>query len=65
MENLNDFKIMLTAGIAAVMGLLGWQGVLLLGWVVLMLIDYISGSLAANHPEVQGSLDAFNVAWGA
>ena len=26
MENLNDFKIMLTAGIAAVMGLLGWQG---------------------------------------
>ena len=21
--------------------------------------------LAANHPEVQGSLDAFNTAWGA
>lgn len=49
MENLNDFKIMLTAGITAVMGLLGWQGVLLLGWVLLMLIDYISGSLAAKR----------------
>lgn len=49
MDNLNDFKIMLTAGITAVMALLGWQGVLLLGWVLLMLIDYISGSLAAKR----------------
>lgn len=49
MDNLNDFKIMLTAGITAVMGILGWQGVLLLGWVLLMLIDYISGSLAAKR----------------
>ena len=49
MDNLNDFKIMLTAGITAVMGLLGWQGVLILGWVSLMLIDYISGSWAAKR----------------
>ena len=49
MDNLNEFKIALTAGIAAVMGLLGWQGVLLLGWVILMLFDYISGSLAAKR----------------
>lgn len=48
MDNLNDFKIMLTAGITAVMGLLGWQGLLLLGWVVLMLVDYISGTMAAR-----------------
>lgn len=49
MDKLNDFKIMLTAGITAVMGLLGWQGVLLLGWVMLMLIDYISGTWAAKR----------------
>lgn len=49
MDNLNEFKIMLTAGITAIMGLLGWQGVLLLGWVVLMCIDYISGSWAAKR----------------
>ena len=49
MENLNDFKIMLTAGLTAAMGLLGWQGVLLLGWGALMLIDYISGTWAAKR----------------
>lgn len=49
MDNLNEFKIMLTAGITALMGLMGWQGVLLLAWVVLMLIDYISGTWAAKR----------------
>ena len=49
MDNLNEFKIMLTAGITALMGLLGWQGVLLLAWVVLMLADYISGTWAAKR----------------
>ena len=49
MDNLNEFKIMLTAGITAVMGLLGWQGILVITWVVLMLADYISGSLAAKR----------------
>ena len=48
MENLNEFKIMLTAGFTAMMGLLGWQGVLLLGWVLLMCLDYASGWLAAK-----------------
>lgn len=49
MDNLNDFKIMLTALITALMGLMGWQGVLLLAWVVLMLVDYISGTWAAKR----------------
>ena len=49
MDNLNEFKIMLTAGLTAVLGLLGWQGVLLLGWVALMLVDYISGTWAAKR----------------
>ena len=44
MDNLNEFKIMLTGAVTAVLGLLGWQGLLLLAWVVLMLVDYISGT---------------------
>lgn len=49
MDNLNEFKIALTAGITAVMGLLGWQGALMLGWIALMILDYLSGTLAAKH----------------
>lgn len=48
MDNLNDFKIMLTTGLWALVGLLGWQGVLLLAWVGLMLLDYLSGTWAAK-----------------
>ena len=33
MDNLNELKIMLTAAITAVMGLLGWQGMLLCPWM--------------------------------
>ena len=49
MDNLNEFKIMLTGAVTAVLGLLGWQGVLLRAWVVLMLVDYISGTWAAKR----------------
>lgn len=49
MDNLNDFKIMLTTGLWALVGVLGWQGVLLLAWVGLMLLDYISGTWAAKR----------------
>jgi len=49
MDNLNEFKIALAAWLTAAMGLLGWQGVLLLAWVVLMLVDYISGTWAAKR----------------
>lgn len=49
MDNLNDFKIMLTGIITAVLGLLGWQGVLLFAWVILMFADYASGTWAAKR----------------
>lgn len=49
MDNLNDVKIMLTGALWAFVGLIGWQGVLLLAWVVLMMVDYISGTWAAKR----------------
>ena len=48
MDNLNEFKVMLTGLLWALLGALGWQGVLLLGWVILMFLDYASGWLAAK-----------------
>lgn len=47
-EKLNTLKIAITAAATAVGGFLGWQGILLIAWVVLMLIDYASGTLAAK-----------------
>lgn len=49
MDNLNELKVWLTAAVFAVAGFLGWQGVLLVAWVLLMVADYISGTLAAKH----------------
>ena len=51
MENLNDVKIMLTGAVLAVVGLIGWQGVLVLVWMALMMLDYASGWLAAKKTK--------------
>lgn len=51
MDNLNDFKIMLTGALWAFIGLIGWQGVLLLAWVLLMFLDYASGWAAAKKTK--------------
>ena len=51
MDNLNEFKIMLTGALMALVGLLGWQGMLLLSWVLLMGVDYASGWLAAKKTK--------------
>lgn len=58
--NLNEFKIALTAGFWAVIGFLGWHGVALVAWVILMLIDYVSGTLAAKHQKNWNSEAARN-----
>lgn len=48
MDNLNEFKLALTGAVWALLGALGWQGVLLLAWVLLMCLDYASGWMAAK-----------------
>ena len=51
MDNLNEVKIMLTGAVLAVVGLIGWQGVLVLVWLALMMLDYASGWLAAKKTK--------------
>ena len=61
MENtLNEFKILMTAGFWAVIGFLGWHGVALIAWVVLMVLDYASGTWAAKHQKNWNSEAARN-----
>lgn len=46
-EKLTAFKSALAAGLMAMGTLLGWKGILLMAWVGVMALDYLSGSLAA------------------
>ena len=47
MEHINRFKMGLAALFAALTALWGWFGWLILIWLFLMLLDYITGSAAA------------------
>lgn len=42
-----EIKAAITAGIAAVTAIVGWRGVLIVVWVFSMVLDYITGSIAA------------------
>ena len=48
-ENLVIFKASLTAFFAAVGAFLGWRVIMLIVWVALMALDYLSGTLAARQ----------------
>ena len=49
MENyLTEVKAAITVFFTALASLLGWQGVMAVVWVMLMALDYLSGSLAAR-----------------
>lgn len=47
MDNITDVKISIIAFIGALTGLWGWMGWLVVGWLVCMVADYITGSMAA------------------
>lgn len=47
MDTLNDFKAAIVAAAGILTGFWGWMGWLVIGWVVCMLLDWISGSMAA------------------
>lgn len=51
MDNLNEAKIAIVGALWALFGVLGWQGVLLLAWVLLMMMDYASGWLVAKKTK--------------
>lgn len=48
-ENLVVFKATIVAFFTALATLLGWRVIMLLVWVVLMALDYLSGTLAARQ----------------
>ena len=47
MDNINWIKASIISIIGALTGLWGWFGWLVIGWVAVMLLDYITGSAAA------------------
>lgn len=47
MDTLEHWKIIVAALLGALTGLWGWFGWLVVGWVVCMVVDYITGSAAA------------------
>ncbi len=47
MESINKIKALAAAAIGALTALWGWLGWLVMGWIVCMALDYLTGSLAA------------------
>lgn len=47
METMDGWKAAVIALIGALTGFWGWFGWLVIGWVICMVVDYITGSLAA------------------
>lgn len=46
-ENLVTIKTAIVAGCTAMGAFLGWKGVMLIAWVAVMALDYLSGTMAA------------------
>ena len=46
-DNLKAIKVSIAAFFTALGAFLGWQGVMVVLWVIAMALDYLSGSLAA------------------
>ena len=46
-EDLVTIKTAIVAGCTALGAFLGWKGVMLIAWVAVMALDYISGTIAA------------------
>lgn len=46
-KTINSIKAAVAAVVGLLTGLWGWMGWLVVGWVICMLLDYITGSMAA------------------
>ena len=63
MENINWIKTSIVAILGALTGLWGWMGWLVVGWVAVMLLDYITGSMAAAKQGQWSSARAREGIW--
>ncbi len=62
-ENINVFKATVAAILAALTALWGWFGWLVLAWIGMMVIDYITGSMAAAKAGEWSSSKARDGIW--
>ena len=46
-DNLMTFKAAIAASFSALGAFLGWQGIMALVWVIVMALDYLTGTMAA------------------
>lgn len=62
-DNILAYKAAIMAFITAVTSLLGWKGILILAWVLLMGLDYLTGTFAAMKAGEWCSKTAREGAW--
>lgn len=62
-ETLNAAKAALTAFFGAMTAFLGWRTIMVLVWLALMAIDYLSGTIAARQTGTWKSETARNGIW--
>lgn len=62
-ENLVTIKTAIVAGCTALGAFLGWKGIMLLAWVLVMALDYISGTMAACKAGEWSSATAREGLW--
>ena len=63
MDKLNDIKLWVAALVGALTGLWGWMGWLVVGWIICMALDYITGSMAAAKAGAWNSRVAREGVW--
>ena len=63
METMDGWKAAAIALIGALTGFWGWFGWLVIGWVICMVVDYITGSLAAAKQGEWSSAQAREGIW--
>ena len=62
-ENLVTVKTAIVAGGTALGAFLGWKGVMLIAWVAVMALDYLSGTMAACKAKAWNSETAREGLW--
>ena len=62
-ENMFSVKAAIVAGCTALGAFLGWKGVMLVAWVLVMAMDYITGTVAACKAKEWNSSTAREGLW--
>ena len=62
-ENMLAYKAAIMAFLGAIGALVGWKGIMVIAWVVLMALDYITGTFAAMMAGEWCSRKAREGAW--